>query len=359
MSPMPVRPLTDLPAIAEHAPVALVELDPDRAVADANPAAEVLFGLSRRSLVGRAIGEILAGPAELSALIDYAFETAADIAAPQVSIKPAGLAAPAQMTVRIRRHGDDRLVLAFTAPLSRNVEDGVPGVASFGRILGHEIKNPLAGISGAAQLLLRKGRNEDRELLQLVCEESARIERLVNRLSAFELFSAPRKAPMNIHRVLDRVIASEEAAFDGKIAFARRYDPSLPDIDGDSDHLHEAFQNIVRNGCEAALANAGKRTPRIELRTAFETRFGRRGSPRSARLQRALRVDVLDSGAGVDKADLPRLFEAFSSSKSGGRGLGLTVVKEVVTAHSGQIDIESDEAGTRVSVFLPLSRGEA
>lgn len=343
--------------LSDHAPLALISLDASNRVRAANPGAESLLGFSRRNLVGKRIDELVVAADEMVRLFDYARESQAEISSPGVAIKPAGLADKTEVTIRVRPLADRGVVVALSSPLNRAVEDHIPGVASFGRILGHEIKNPLAGISGAAQLLLRKGRSDQRELLQLVCEECSRIERLVNRLSTFELFSAPQLRPTNIHQVLDRVIASEEAAFDGKLAFARRYDPSLPDIPADSDHLHEAFQNIVRNACEAALANASSRPAHVELRTAFESRFGRRGSNGRSRLRRAIRVDVLDSGAGVDKAHLRNVFNAFSSSKSAGRGLGLTVVKEVINAHSGQIEIESDGEGTRMSVFLPMAEG--
>lgn len=343
--------------LSEHAPLALIDVDPDGRIRAANPGAEALFGFSRRNLIGRPLGKLVVAGDQLLQLMDYARESQADIASPGVTLKPAGLSEQTEVTVRLRPLADGGVVVALSSPLNRAVEDHIPGVASFGRILGHEIKNPLAGISGAAQLLLRKGRSDERELLELVCDECSRIERLVNRLSTFELFSSPQLRPLNIHQVLDRVLASEEAAFDGKLAFARRYDPSLPDIPGDADHLHEAFQNIVRNACEAALANSSERAPRVELRTAFETRFARRGSNRSNRLRRAIRVDVIDTGAGVDTAQLPNVFDAFTSSKSAGRGLGLTVVKEVINAHSGQVEINSGSDGTRMSVFLPMASG--
>ncbi len=353
---MAARTPSDSPDLAEYAPVALLELDRDDVVRNVNPAAETLFGISRRGLVGRAIGDVIANPGTLVALLDLARTSAGDVASPDLSFKPVGIGAARQVTVRVRYLAQAGTVVSMTVPLSRERSEGVPGVAGFGRILGHEIKNPLAGISGAAQLLIRKGRRDDLELLQLIRDESHRIERLVNRLSAFELFSSPQLASVNVHLVLDRVLASEEAAFDGKVIYQRRYDPSLPDILADRDHLHEAFQNIVRNGAEAALLQAGRdHKASVTVSTAFETGFGHKSPGKARALRRAIRIDISDNGPGIERARLGQLFEAFISSKSSGRGLGLTIVKEVVSAHSGQIRIESEGQGTCVSVYLPLA----
>lgn len=349
-----VPPLTDL---SDQAPVGLVALTPDGMVRDTNQAAEQMLGMSRRRLVGRALGELLVKDTEVANLMQHARDYRSDTSAPDVSIKPIGLVSEFRATVRVRWFHSGELVLALSPALSRQSHDPVIGVASFGRILGHEIKNPLAGISGAAQLLLRQAPASQRELLTLICEEAGRIERLVNRFSAFELFSAPQLEPLNIHAVLDKVMSAEEAAFDGQLSFTRRYDPSLPELMGDSDHLHEAFQNIVRNGVEAALANANARKPAVLVRTAFEAGFARRQSSASKALRRALRVDVIDTGTEMAKVDTDKLFETFASSKSPGRGLGLTVVKEVVTAHGGLVEVNNTAEGTRVSVFLPIGSG--
>lgn len=342
--------------LSEHAPVALLSISPEGKVKDTNPASEVLFGRSRRGLVGQGLDDLLVVSDELQRLVELARRTEADAASPLVVLKPAGLAEARRVTVRVRWFESGDVVLALSRIMEHEQEDPVAGVASFGRILGHEIKNPLAGISGAAQLLERRARKDDRELLQLIGDECARIERLVNRLSAFELFSSPRLASMNIHALLDRIIAAEEAAFDGKVIIRRHYDPSLPEIDGDEDHLHEAIQNIIRNAIEAGLANQEAEIARVDIQTRFESRFARRDGQEGGALRRALRIDIEDNGGGIDQTRLGRVFDAFSSSKSAGRGLGLTVVKEVITAHNGQVQLANTGDGTRVSVFLPMAQ---
>lgn len=346
-----------LTALSDQAPVALIGLAADDTIRDTNPSAEDMFGLSRRRLIGHSIEDLIVNVDEITNLTRHARANSTDTAAPEVRLKPKGMVDEFLATVRVRWFHSGELVLAISPAMTREAPDPVVGVASFGRILGHEIKNPLAGISGAAQLLLRNAQPSQRELLTLICEESSRIERLINRLSAFELFSAPHLEPMNIHETLDRVVSLEEAAFDGKIELQRHYDPSLPDIEGDRDHLHEAFQNILRNAIEAAIANISSRPAKVEVRTAFESRFSRRRSRAEKGLQRALRVDVVDTGIGPPQGQAETLFEAFSSSKSAGRGLGLTVVKEVLTAHGGQVTLRTSEPGTTVSVYLPIHSG--
>lgn len=342
--------------LSEHAPVALLALSSDDVVKDTNPASEVLFGRSRRGLIDHSLSELIVAGEDLQRLVDLARTTQADAASPLIILKPAGIAEARRVTVRVRWFESGDVVIAISRILEHEQEDPVAGVASFGRILGHEIKNPLAGISGAAQLLARRATKEDRELLQLIGDECSRIERLVNRLSAFELFSSPHLEPLNIHEMLDRILAAEEAAYDGKIELRRHYDPSLPDIPGDEDHLHEAFQNIIRNAVEASLSVLGDGVARVDITTRFESRFARRDGQDHGPLRRALRVDVVDNGPGIDQARLSRVFDAFSSSKSAGRGLGLTVVKEVIAAHRGQVQLENTGSGTRVSVFLPMTQ---
>ncbi|MEM7640778.1 MAG: ATP-binding protein, partial [Pseudomonadota bacterium] len=257
--------------------------------------------------------------------------------------------------LRLRPLQEGGMVIGMTETNQTEVVNNNPaGVAAFGRILGHEVKNPLAGISGAAQLLSRQAREDQSAMIEIIQSETRRIERLVSRLSAFELFSAPAKEALNIHELLDRVIAAEEAAHRGKISIVRLYDPSLPDIEADQDHLHEAVQNVLRNAVEATLAHT--QSPQIQIETAFETSFAIAGRDGASRLGRAVRVTVEDNGPGIPPEKKARMFDMFMSSKSGGRGLGLSVVNEIIAAHRGRIKVDSKPGLTRFSIFLPLPR---
>ncbi|MEL6860874.1 MAG: ATP-binding protein [Pseudomonadota bacterium] len=337
------------------APFALLGLDERKRVMAANPEAQAVLGHSERAMYRKPLSEILFHDSPVFGLIDRALDLKGDVSAPSIPISGPGLRKQQLVDMRLRPLPDGSLVIAMTESNDTTIVNNNPaGVAAFGRILGHEVKNPLAGISGAAQLLSRQARDDQSAMIDIIQSETRRIERLVSRLTAFELFSAPAKEALNIHELLDRVVAAEEAAQEGRVSIIRLYDPSLPDIMADQDHLHEALQNILRNAVEATLSFT--QNPQIQVETAFETSFAIAGKGGSRRLGRAIRVTIEDNGPGVPPEKKARMFDMFMSSKSGGRGLGLSVVNEIVSAHNGRIKVDSKPGLTRFSIYLPLPR---
>jgi len=155
-----------------------------------------------------------------------------------------------------------------------------------------------------------------------------------------------------VHALLDKVIASERAAMGPRIEFRREFDPSLPDIQADPDHLQQAFQNIVRNAAEAASDDS--RRGEVIIRTAYAAGLAMRQARLGSGLRRAMLISIEDNGNGIPRERQATIFEVFQSSKSGGRGLGLSVVSEVVTAHGGQIRVDSQPGSTRFTILLPL-----
>ena len=346
-----MKTLVDLASLA---PFALLQLDASRRVVAANPEAQSMLGHSERSMRRRPLSEIVFHDSPFFELIDRTHELAGDVTAHGVHISGPGFKRHFVVDVRLRRTEEGGTVIALMNSSDPNIVDSQSSVAAFGKILGHEVKNPLAGISGAAQLLARSARDDQTAMLDIIQSETKRIERLISRLSAFELFSSPRKRGFNIHEVLNKVVAAEEAAQGSQVKIVRVFDPSLPEIIGDRDHLHEAFQNIARNACEAALSGSNKPTVRIE--TAFETGFAIAGPSRTGRLGRAVRVTVQDNGLGIPLETREKMFDLFTSSKSGGRGLGLNIVNEIISFHDGRIKIDSVPGQTRFSVYLPIPR---
>ncbi|MCR9269800.1 MAG: two-component system sensor histidine kinase NtrB [Henriciella sp.] len=337
------------------APFALLGLDERRRVTAANPEAQAFLGHSERAMYRKPLSEILFHDSPVFDLIDKAMALQGDVSAHAIPVNGPSLRAQRVLDLRLRPLHDGGIVIGMIEASETAVVNNNPaGVAAFGRILGHEVKNPLAGISGAAQLLSRNARDDQSAMIDIIQSETRRIERLVSRLSAFELFSAPVKEALNIHELLDRVIAAEEAAHRGKVSIIRLYDPSLPEIMADQDHLHEAVQNILRNAVEATISHT--QSPQIQVETAFETSFAIAGKDGSERLGRAIRVTIEDNGPGVPPEKKARMFDMFMSSKSGGRGLGLSVVNEIMSAHNGRIKVDSKPGLTRFSIFLPLPR---
>src|SRR5271169_2823204 len=205
---------------------------------------------------------------------------------------------------------------------------GLRSVVGLGRMLAHEIKNPLAGIRGAAQLLKTGAKADDAPLAQLIVDETDRIRRLVDRMEAFSDDAAPERSAVNIHEVLNRVRALAANGVAEGLALKESFDPSLPPVWGEEDQLIQVFLNLVKNAAEAAHA---RRDGRGEVLISTAYRHG-------------VRVRAGDGKAaqGVPPHLRDHLFEPFVSSKANGVGLGLALVAKLVAGHGGLIDFESE-----------------
>lgn len=230
----------------------------------------------------------------------------------------------------------------------RGAARSVTGMAA---ILAHEIKNPLSGIRGAAQLLEQNLTESDHDLTRLICDETDRICSLVDRMEAFNEGRPLTRDPVNIHVVLEHVKKIAQAGFAKGIRFTENYDPSLPPVPGDRDQLIQVFLNLVKNAAEAAPAKGGE----IALSTAYRhgVRMAVPGTRRRLRLP--LEVTVRDNGEGVPPDLKPHLFEPFVTTKSSGTGLGLALVAKIVGDHGGMVECESEPRRTVFRVLLPVA----
>jgi len=227
----------------------------------------------------------------------------------------------------------------------RNAARSVAGMAA---MLAHEIRNPLAGISGAAQLLATGLGPEDRELTSVIEDEAKRIGSLVNRVEAFGEMGPTVVEPVNIHDILDRAKRVASVGFASHIRFNEVFDPSIPPTAGSADQLMQVLVNLLKNAAEA-MPTGGV----ITLKTAF--RPGVKLSLPGKRSQGLpIEISVKDNGPGISPTIIDDVFEPFVSSKASGTGLGLSLVSKIIADHGGVVDCKSKPGATEFRLLLPV-----
>lgn len=232
----------------------------------------------------------------------------------------------------------------------RGAARSVTGLAA---MLAHEIKNPLSGIRGAAQLLESVVSDADRALTQLITEETDRIVSLVDRMEVFSDERPIDRVPVNIHVVLDHVKAIATNGFASKIRIVEDYDPSLPPVYANRDQLVQVFLNLVKNAAEAI---GNDPNGEIVLSTAFRPGIRLSVPGTQNRVSLPLEFCVRDNGSGVPPDILPILFDPFITTKQNGSGLGLALVAKIIGEHGGVIECDSSSRGTTFRILMPTWR---
>jgi two-component system, NtrC family, nitrogen regulation sensor histidine kinase GlnL len=338
----------------------LVLGDDDR-VLYANLAAETFFSLSHGMLKRQTLPDIIAFSSPLGALVSQVRKTGAtvneygvEVDLPRsgvhrhVDVFAGGMSEqPGLIVLMLQQRSMAQMIERQLT--HRAAARSVSGMAA---VLAHEIKNPLSGIRGAAQLLEPGLRDEDRALTQLICTETDRIRDLVDRMEVFGDERALAVEPVNIHSVLDHVKRLAETGFADGTKINVDYDPSLPPLSGNRDKLIQAFLNLVKNAAEAI--EEGREPGRIVLRTAFRPGVRLAVPGTGARVSLPLMIEVEDTGPGVPDELKPHLFDPFVTTKRKGTGLGLALVAKIIGDHGGVIECESVPKRTVFRVLLPL-----
>jgi len=350
--------MTDSFAGLDLLATAVVALDEHFVVRYANPAAESLLDTGARSLLGQPFLPLFAESAELGRTLSDALVTHWDYSAQHVSYsRPGREASPLSCVVtHIEVAGTPLLVelrpieqqLRF-AREERLVSEQQANRELI-RNLAHEIKNPLGGLRGSAQLLERElGRPELKEYTQVIIKEADRLQALMDRL--LTPHRAPRMAALNIHEVLERVKSLVLAEFPRAIVVARNYDPSAPEVLGDKEQLIQAVLNVTRNAAQALLSEAnGARGGTI----TYRTRVARQSTIMRRRHALALELQVIDDGPGIAESIRDRIFQPLVSGREGGSGLGLSLAQTFVQYHQGVIECASQPGSTVFTILLPL-----
>jgi two-component system nitrogen regulation sensor histidine kinase GlnL len=350
-------------ALLDAIPNPMLALDRDESIRFANVAAEDFFQLSRSQLTRHRLMDLVpAASPILQSLMQvrgsggYMNEYGVAIGTPRtggervVDIQVAPLTeVPGHLLVMLLARS---MALKFDQQLThRGAARSVSGMAS---MLAHEIKNPLAGIRGAAQLLEPALGDDDRALARLICDETDRIRDLVDQMEIFSDERPVEAKPVNIHAILGRVKLLSDAASHHGIAIREEYDPSLPPVIGNQDQLIQVFLNLVKNAVEALDREGG--AGEIILTTAFRpgVRLSVPGS--HERISLPLEVCVHDNGPGIPEDIRPHIFDPFVTSKPGGKGLGLALVAKIVRDHGGVVECQGRDRGTTFRVLLPMMR---
>lgn len=341
-------------------PYPALVLDGSDAIVTANPAAESFGAMSLRQMLGHPLGRFV-GPD--SAVVDVVGQARRDrVSVAQYNVMVGWADQPGELhNVHATPVSDAGEILVLMHPQGmadkmdrslghRSAARSVTGMAA---MLAHEIRNPLAGISGAAQLLEMGLGDSDRELTGLIRAEAARIGKLVDRVEQFGDLRPAQRRPLNIHDVLDRARRAAQAGFAAHARFTEEFDPSLPPTAGDPDQLLQVFQNLLKNAAEAVPRVGGV----ISIATAFQpgVKMARPGG-RSESLP--LVVSITDNGPGIAETLIRDIFDPFVSSKVNGTGLGLSLVSKFVADHGGVVECDSRPGRTRFRVRLPVWRGE-
>ncbi len=354
--------LPDARALVNALPGPVLLIGPRDEVLCANPAAESFFRMSAKRLRQLGLSGIVPFTSPLYRLLSVVRDTQATANEYEIAIgtprtggeRMADIAAaplpdaPGSVVMQIHPR-------ALAERIDRQIQHASAArtITGMAAMLAHEIKNPLSGIRGAAELLEPGLNEEDRELARLIRAEADRIRALVEELEKLGEERPRSFTPLNIHTVLDHVKKLAEAGFAAGIPIRDVYDPSLPDVPGDRDRLVQVFINLLKNAAEAIKSSGG--TGVIEVSTAYRPGV-RVSGPQGKRLALPLEVAVRNTGAPIAEDLLPHIFEPFISSRPDGRGLGLAVVARMVRDHGGVVECDREGEWTVFRVRLPLER---
>ncbi len=341
--------------ILEHLSSAVVLLDRQLRPLYLNPAAEGLLAVSRQHACGQQFTDLLRDAAELAAAFRSALDTGVPFTQRQTTLVLATLHQSILVDISATPLPDKGLLLEMQAidrlmRISREeaIVSSQQTARHLARGLAHEIKNPLGGIRGAAQLLARALPDPKlSEYTGIIIEEADRLRDLVDRMLGSQ--EPPQLAPVNIHEVLERVVSLIRAESGDAISFRRDYDISLPEIVGDRAQLLQALLNIARNAMQALAENAI-----VDACITLRTRVQRRFTIGKQVHRLVCRIDVIDNGPGIPQPMLDTIFYPMISGRAGGTGLGLAISQSIIARHRGLIECESTPAGSQFSLYIPL-----
>lgn len=353
----PAEPQADAAAVLAALPDPVIVLDRGGKIRLVNPAAEQFLAAGAAALCGSALADLVAPHSPLLALVDQVWRVGNTICEYDMALDgprfgrrlatiQGALAGEAVQLLVVTVH-ERSMVDKMDRQLTHR--NAARSVTAMGAMLAHEVKNPLSGIRGAAQLLEQDADPAGRQLTRLICDETDRIVALVDRMEVFSDHRPIERGAVNIHEVLERVRKAAQSGFARHARLVEEYDPSLPLVYGNRDLLVQVFLNIVKNAAEAVPKAAGE----IVLTTGYRHGLRLAGPAGEGRRHLPLMVAVSDNGAGIPEELRPYLFDPFVTTKRNGTGLGLALVAKAIGDHGGVIEFDSRPRRTVFRVFLP------
>ncbi|HYD30714.1 MAG TPA: ATP-binding protein [Azospirillaceae bacterium] len=354
----PKRPTIDPPGILNALPTPVMVVDRRLVVQYLNLQGEAFFEGSAATLVGMPLEELLPSDSPVFSLIGQVLDGGNLVSLDGVTIHTPRFG-PYFVNIQAGLYGEggERVVMTLQErSIARMIDNQMThrhaarSVTAMAAMLAHEVKNPLSGIRGAAQLLDETVPEEDRVLTGLIRDEADRIVALVNRMEVFSDGRPLERVPVNIHAVLDHVRNVAQNGWARPIRFVENYDPSLPPVYGNRDQLIQVFLNLVKNAAEACPEQGGE----IVLSTSYQHSMRVTVPGTEGRLHLPLLVSVQDNGEGIPEDLYPHLFDPFVTTKRNGTGLGLALVAKIIGDHGGVIEFDSLPRRTVFKVSLPM-----
>lgn len=323
-----------------------------------NPAGELLLGISARHLLGQHFSELIQLESPIMPALEEALQSRHPFTRHEMTLSMAhseDLVVDFTVIPLIEADEEPELLLELT-PINNllriareeNRQAQQMATREMLRGLAHEIKNPLGGLRGAAQLLEKQLATEElKEYTQVIIGEADRLKNLLNRMLGPN--TLPVKTAVNIHEVLERVRNLVCVEVDERITLQRDYDPSIPDVEADMDQLMQALLNIVRNACQV-LTDQGT----VILRTRVERKF----TIGQNRHNLVARINIIDNGPGISDEMKEKIFFPMVTGRANGTGLGLSIAQSLIERHGGVIECQSEPGRTIFSILLPIKSSE-
>ena len=351
--------------IWQSLPMPALLIASDDRILNANLAAETFLNASAKSITGELVTQRTALDDSLRHALQRCRANKSEVFLNDVSFT-FGERATTTCTIQVAPLQDEPetllmliqpRVIADRFGRTRGASFAAKSAIGMAEMLAHEIKNPLAGISGAAQLLAMNLSSEDRELTDLIVEETRRIVKLLEQVEQFGNVRPPERRAVNIHDALDRARRSAQMGYAAQMMILEDYDPSLPPTFADPDQLMQVFLNLIKNATEAAKENPQLGRGTIRLRTFYDhsLRLRRKDGTRAVL---PLQVEIIDDGPGIPPDIAQDIFEPFVSGRENGTGLGLALVSRIMADHGGWISVDSVPGKTVFRLSLPMAPKE-